>query len=99
MCRPAQGHGIMVGRTVRELKISRQADRFILSLNDKERQAVKDAIGRLVSGDTQGLDIVRLLPHPKEYRLRVGRVRVLFQASEARLFIFKAEYRGAVYRR
>jgi mRNA interferase RelE/StbE len=89
----------MVGHTGRELLISRQADKFILALPDKERKAVKDAIGKLVSGDTQGLDIVRLMPYPKEYRLRIGQVRVLFQASKETLFIFKAEYRGTVYKR
>jgi mRNA interferase RelE/StbE len=82
----------------RELRISRQADKFIRSLPGRERQAVKEGITRLIEGDTQGLDIVRLLPHPKEYRLRIGKVRILFESSRERLFLFKAEYRGSVYK-
>jgi mRNA interferase RelE/StbE len=88
----------MVSREGRELKISKQADKFIRSLPGKEREAVKQGLSRLIEGDTQGLDIARLLPHPKEYRLRIGKVRILFESSRERLFIFKAEYRGSVYR-
>lgn len=89
----------MVGQPGRQLRISRQADKFIRSLSDKEREAVKKAVERLISGDLEGLDIARLLPYPKEYRLRVGRIRVLFESTTDRLFIFKAEYRGTVYKK
>jgi mRNA interferase RelE/StbE len=86
----------MVSRAGRELKISKQADRFIRSLPEAERQAVKQGISRLIEGATQGLDMARLLPHPREYRLKIGKVRILFESSRERLFIFKAEYRGTV---
>jgi mRNA interferase RelE/StbE len=88
----------MVVPAGRELRISKQANKFIRALPAKEREAVKQGISRLIEGDTQGLDIARLLPHPKEYRLRVGKVRILFESSRERLFIFKAEYRGNVYK-
>jgi mRNA interferase RelE/StbE len=55
----------MVSREGRELRISKQTDKFIRSLPGKEREAVKHGITRLIEGDTQGLDIARLLPHPK----------------------------------
>jgi len=83
----------------REFRISRQADKFIRSLQDNERKAVRDAVGKLIEGNTQGLDIVRYLPYPKEFRLRVGRVRLLFKSAKNILFIFKADFRKDVYRR
>jgi len=83
---------------VRDLRISRKANKFILSLPDKERKAVKKAIQKLISNDTEGLNIKRLLPYPKEFRLKVGNVRILFRSTKSELFIFKAGYRGDVYK-
>jgi len=83
---------------VRDLRISRKANKFILSLPDKERKAVKKAIQKLISNDTEGLNIRRLLPYPKEFRLKVGNVRILFRSTKSELFIFKAGYRGDVYK-
>ena len=60
---------------------------------------MKQAVERLITNDLAGLDIKRLLPHPHEFRLRVGKVRVLFKSTKDQLFIFKAHYRGRVYKR
>ena len=83
---------------VRELKISKKANKFILSLPERERRSVKEAIEKLISNDIETLDIKRLLPYPKEFRLRVGNIRILFRATKERLFIFKAGYRGDIYK-
>ena len=83
---------------VRELKISKKANKFILSLPERERRSVKAAIEKLISNDTETLDIKRLLPYPKEFRLRVGNVRILFRATKEQVFIFKAGYRGGIYK-
>ncbi|MBN1102823.1 MAG: hypothetical protein JXL84_05340 [Deltaproteobacteria bacterium] len=89
----------MVDPKTRSFSISRQADAFIRSLPDKRRTAVKKAIKKLIDNDVAGLDIKRLLPHPHEFRLRVGKVRVLFKSTSEQLFIFKAHYRGQAYKR
>ena len=84
---------------VRELKISKKANKFILSLPEKERSSVKEAIEKLINNDTETLDIKRLLPYPKEFRLRVGNIRILFRSTKEQLFIFKAGYRGDIYKK
>ena len=86
-----------VGKT-RELAISKQAHEFILSLPANQRQKIKQAVTRILVGDFEGLDIKKLHPHPHDFRLRVGGVRVLFTSEPHRLFIFKAGFRGDVYR-
>jgi mRNA interferase RelE/StbE len=69
-------------------------------LPDKQRKAVKKAIKKnLISNDPAGLDVRRLLPHPPEFRRRVGKVRVLFKSTSEQLFIFKAHYRGRAYKK
>ena len=89
----------MVDPEARAFNISRQANDFIKFLPDKRRKAVKKAIGKLIDNDLAGLDIKRLLPHPHEFRLRVGKARVLFKSTSEQLFIFKAHYRGQAYKR
>ena len=88
----------MVDPGARSVRISRQADGFIKKLPDKQREAVKSAVKRLMDNDLSGLDIKRLLPHPHEFRLRVGKVRILFKSTSDLLFLFKAHYRGQVYK-
>ena len=83
---------------VRELKISKKANKFIVSLPKRERRSVKEAIEKLINNDTEALDIKRLLPYPKEFRLRVGNIRILFRSTKEQLFIFKAGYRGDIYK-
>jgi len=80
------------------LAISRKAQAFIVDLPEAARKKIKEAVTRIVAGDMAGLDIRRLKPHPHDYRLRVGRVRILFNCDPDRLFIYKAGYRGDVYK-
>ena len=82
----------------RVLKISRKADKFIMSLPVNQRKPIKEAIGKLIEGDSANLDVRKLLPYPKEFRLRVGNVRILFKSTREELFIFKADYRKDVYK-
>jgi len=82
----------------RELIISKKANAFILSLPESQRKKIKEAVTRLLAGDFEGLDIKKLQPHPHDFRLRVGGVRILFASEPERLFIFKAGFRGDIYK-
>ncbi len=84
--------------TERRFEISRKADQFIQSLPVKLRRRIKEAVDYLIKGDVRHLDIKPLSPYPHEYRLRVGKIRVLFRADKELLFIFKAGFRGDVYK-
>ncbi|WP_300164382.1 hypothetical protein [Solidesulfovibrio sp.] len=82
----------------RDCVIAKKANTFILSLPEAQRKKVKEAVRRLLAGDFAGLDIKRLQPHPHDFRLRLGGVRILFTSDEQRLFIYKAGFRGDVYK-
>ncbi|MHC1790612.1 type II toxin-antitoxin system RelE family toxin [Solidesulfovibrio sp.] len=82
----------------RELVISKKANAFILSLPEAQRKKIKGSVSRLLAGDFEGLDIKRLQPYPHDFRLRVGGVRILFTSEPERLLIFKAGFRGDVYK-
>ena len=89
----------MVDPDTRQFKISKKADKFIKSLPDDIRKEVKEAVSNLITGGFQNLDIKRLPPYPHEYRLRVGKIRLLFKSERGLLFIFKAGFRGDVYKK
>lgn len=82
----------------RRFEISQKANRFIENLPAKLRSRIREAVGCLIRGDINHLDIKPLSPHPHEYRLRVGKIRILFHADKEILFIFKAGYRGDIYK-
>jgi len=84
--------------TERRFEISRKADQFIQSLPAKLRLRIKEAITCLIRRDVHHLDIKPLSPYPHEYRLRVGKIRILFRADKELLFIFKAGFRGDIYK-
>ncbi len=63
-----------------------KAIKQLLKIGDKsDRQSIRDAVGQL-SGFPDCSGIKRLVNHSNEYRLRVGRYRVLFDVhSEIRI--------------
>lgn len=88
----------MVKYEDREFKISSKANKFIKTLPKAKREKIKDAVGCLIENQTDNLDIKRLMPYPKEFRLRVDDVRLLFRSDRKLLFIFKAGYRKDIYK-
>ena len=88
----------MVKYENREFKISSKANKFIKTLPKTKREKIKGAVERLMNKDTEQLNIKRLLPHPKEFRLKVGDVRLLFKSDKEILFIFDAGYRKDIYK-
>jgi len=88
----------MVKYKDREFKISSKANKFIKSLPAVKRAKIKEAVESLIKNETESLNIKRLLPHPKEFRLRVDDVRLLFKSDKEMLFIFKAGYRKDIYK-
>jgi len=89
---------LVIVHTERRFEISRKADQFIQSLPVKLRRRIKEDVACLIKGDVHHLDIKPLSPYPHEYRLRVGKIRILFRADKELLFIFKAGFRGDIYK-
>ena len=88
----------MVKYEDREFKISTKANKFIKSLPAAKREEIKEAVQNLIDNNTEHLNIRRLLPHPKEFRLRVDDIRLLFRSDKELLFIFKAGFIEDIYR-
>lgn len=62
-------------------------------LDKRYRQAVYDAINRILSGKLEGLDITTVKKHPGHYRARIGRVRIVFCIVDDEVHLLNIGYR------
>ncbi len=54
----------------------------LAKLSPKERLIVATMIKKLLSGDLMGMDIRQLVGNPGIFRLKKGRIRVIFSKTE-----------------
>lgn len=84
----------------REISWTAAAERDLRHIRGSARERVREAIYRLAATGTG--DVVRLHGREREWRLRVGDLRVLFSIAEdtepAALIILRVLPRGRAYR-
>lgn len=71
-------------------KITKQ----LTKLNIKERELVKTLLLQLKDGNTTGLNITRLKGHEDIFRLRKGRLRIIYRQVGASLSVLTIERRS-----
>ena len=76
--------------------LSRQAEKFLDKLTDKQVQIVMSAIEGLTSNPPKG-DIRKLKGYTDEKRLRVGTIRVIFRQSESAVHVSDIDFRVNIY--
>ena len=69
-------------------------DKFLARLDAEQRQKVLAIVERLKSGDLSGLDLRKLHGSPGIYRVRVGKVRIVFGIATSGIRIFNIGNRG-----
>jgi len=79
-----------------EILLSRQAEKFLDKLNDKQAMIVLNAIQGLTEKPPKG-DIRKLKGYVDEKRLRVGTIRVLFKIKKTTVFVSDIDFRGNIY--
>ena len=57
-------------------------DKFLFKLDGKTRTVVKKFITLIISGDLLSLDIKKLKGEQNRYRVRVGRIRIIFDQTK-----------------
>ena len=56
-------------------------DKFLLKLDGKTREIVKKIIILIISGELSSLNIKKLKGSSNTYRVRVGRIRIIFERT------------------
>ena len=57
-------------------------DKFLLKLDRKTREIVKKVVVLIQRGDSSMLDIKKMKGSQNRYRVRVGRIRIVFDQTE-----------------
>lgn len=70
-------------------------DKALGRLTDSERGKIKTLLRRIVSGDISGMDIKKLKGRMDIFRVRQGKMRIIFRKDESGdMFILAVERRG-----
>lgn len=79
---------------------TKKAERGLVKLGQKDKNSILGSIGRLDYPFPQGLNIVALGGVKDFYRLRKGKVRVIFEVDRQnkKIWIRKIDYRASVYK-
>ena len=79
-----------------EIILSRQAEKFLDKLNDKQAIIVMNAIQGLTEKPPKG-DVRKLKGYVDERRLRVGTIRIVFKIKDNAVCVSDIDFRGNIY--
>lgn len=68
--------------------------KLLKKLTQKERDVVKLLLLRIKLDDTQGLDIKQLKGHPDLFRVRRGRLRIVYRKNKKEFLIIRIDRRN-----
>lgn len=66
----------------------------IKKLTVKERERIRDILRRLNANDLSGLDIKKLKDRSDIFRVRKGNMRIIYRASNDKIFVLAVERRS-----
>ena len=76
-----------------EADYSRQAEAYLSKQTDRQAARIKNAVNGLPAGDVKKIKGAK-----NEYRLRVGKVRVIFEKTGNTITVIHIDNRGDVYK-
>jgi len=78
--------------------MSDKVSKFLKSLDKKMKQRLKLELIEIKSGNFDNKDIKKMVGWGKDvYRLRVGKIRIVFQQLPDRVDVFDIDFRGNIY--
>jgi mRNA interferase RelE/StbE len=82
-----------------EIRYSKKALKYLLKLQPKLRDRIRNTIRKIADGNTQGLNIVAM-QDVGAFRVRIGDYRVIYEINddELVLIVIKIGARGDVYK-
>lgn len=67
--------------------------KFLKKCDKKMRRRVQDLMDQILAGNFRNLDIRKLENAPHLYRIRKGRLRIIFEHKDKSIIIKKVDYR------
>lgn len=72
-------------------------EKFLLKLNKKEREVFQKIFNDLIIFNLKNYDIKALKGLPGLFRLRKGKIRIIFFKDQSKGYIVDVNYRGNIY--
>ncbi|MDP3989199.1 MAG: hypothetical protein Q8P93_03120 [bacterium] len=72
-----------------------QTNKFFNKISAQEKDRVFEILNRLKKHDTEGLQIKKLSGHKQTYRVRIGRIRIIYVERGTSTEIIAASYRDS----
>ena len=69
-------------------------DKFLIKLLPKERNEILNVLSVIMSGSFEGMDIKKLKGEKDIYRVRKGRIRIIFQTNNSEMRILSVEFKS-----
>lgn len=69
-------------------------DKVLQKLTSQERQELKDILSRINSGNIQGLDLKKLRSKQDIFRVRKGKIRIIFYNKDNAIKVLSLERRS-----
>jgi mRNA-degrading endonuclease RelE of RelBE toxin-antitoxin system len=66
----------------------------LAKLSLKERVVIKSVLGRLISGETNGMDIKKLKDRDDIFRVRKGDMRIIYQKQNGQIILLAIKRRN-----
>jgi mRNA-degrading endonuclease RelE of RelBE toxin-antitoxin system len=66
----------------------------LAKLSLKERIVIKSVLGRLISGETNGMDIKKLKDRDDIFRVRKGDMRIIYQKQNGQIILLAIKRRN-----
>ena len=86
------------GEEMKTIKLSKQAEKFL----DKQTSKMRDNIIKIIKKiptNTEFLDIKPYQGGAADFRLKIGRIRILYDENGNIIDIIRVGYRGDVYKK
>lgn len=74
-------------------------EKFLQKLSKKERQKLLDLIVKIIALDLKDLDVKKMKKFDDLFRIREGKIRIVFKKEKGRGILVNIDYRGRVYKR
>ena len=81
-----------------EVRLSKSAEKYYLAQDAVARSRIKSGLAGLQNEPMAG-DIVPVESRPGMYRLRIGKLRILFEKADDIIKVTKIDSRGQVYKK
>ncbi|NVP18146.1 hypothetical protein HUU51_05515 [Candidatus Gracilibacteria bacterium] len=59
---------------------------------------ILETIQKILNGNFDNLDIIKMRGYEKHYRCRIGKIRIIFYEQNGKYFVDKIGYRGDIYK-